>query len=136
MHGKQVQWYNIVHPVVKHVHNLLLDFCLTNNLISPYQFGFFSYCSTAFVLLFIINSFHQILQSNRSGCACFLDLRKAFDSVPHALLLRFLSIPLTVYLSFSAGSTLICMLVLSKLFFPAPSLPLFLQSLWSLEARS
>lgn len=68
----------------KHVHSILYRFCLHYNLVSPYQFGFLPNRSTSSALLFAINSFHKILQNNKTICACFLDLKKTFDTVPHA----------------------------------------------------
>ena len=58
---------------------------------SPYQFGFLPNRSTSSALLFATNSFHKILQNNKAICACFLDLKKAFDTVPHAPLIDLLS---------------------------------------------
>ena len=75
----------------KHVHSILYSFCLDHNLVSPYQFGFLPNRSTSSALLFATNSFHKILQNNKAICACFLDLKKAFDSVPHAPLIDLLS---------------------------------------------
>ena len=77
--------------LVMHVHSRLYRFCLDYNLVSPYQFGFLPNCSTSSALLFATNSFHTILQNNKAICACFLDLKKAFDTVPHAPLIDLLS---------------------------------------------
>ena len=52
-------------------------------LISPYQFGFLPQQSTVSALLFSTHSILSLLESNPSVCGVFLDLKKAFDSVPH-----------------------------------------------------
>lgn len=64
--------------------------CL-NNIISPLQFGFLPHHSTSPALLFATCSFRSILYSHTSVSACFLDLKKAFNSVPHATFLHLLS---------------------------------------------
>ena len=97
----------------KHVHSILYSFCLDHNLVSPYQFGFLPNRSTSSALLFATNSFHKILQNNKAICACFLDLKKAFDSVPHAPLIDLLS-SLNCPPLYLNGFIHICHLVLNK----------------------
>ena len=75
----------------KHIHSLLYDFCISNNLISPFQFGFLPYHSTISALLFSTHTIFSLLESYSSVCGAFLDLRKAFDSVPHLPLLNLLA---------------------------------------------
>ena len=75
----------------KHIHSLLYDFCISNNLISPFQFGFLPYRSTISALLFSTHTIFSLLESYSSVCGAFLDLRKAFDSVPHLPLLNLLA---------------------------------------------
>ena len=75
----------------KHIHSLLYEFCISNNLISPFQFGFLPYRSTISALLFSTDTIFSLLESYSSVCGAFLDLRKAFDSVPHLPLLNLLA---------------------------------------------
>ena len=60
-------------------------------LISPFQFGFLPQRSTVSALLFSTHSILSLPESNPSVCGVFLDLKKAFDSVPHQPLLDLLS---------------------------------------------
>ena len=75
----------------KHIHTILSDFCISHNLISPRQFGFFPQRSTVSALLFSTHSILSLLESCQSVCGIFLDLRKAFDSVPHQPLIDLLA---------------------------------------------
>ena len=59
--------------------------------ISDIQWGFSQGKSTVSALLAVINNWHQSLEAKMDVCAVFLDLKKAFDSVPHRLLLLKLS---------------------------------------------
>ena len=67
----------------KHIHSILSDFCMSLELISPFQFGFLPQRSTVSALLFSTHSIISLLESNPAVCGVFLDLKKAFDSVPH-----------------------------------------------------
>jgi hypothetical protein len=71
----------------RHVQHLLLDHIMEKNLISDSQWGFVSGRSTTSALLTVIDSWHRHLEAGREICAVFLDLQKAFDSVPHRNLL-------------------------------------------------
>ena len=57
--------------------------------ISDNQWGFSKGKSTTGALLTTIDNWHRSLESGNDVCAVF-DLRKAFDSVPHKLLLNIL----------------------------------------------
>ena len=74
----------------KHVHSILLDFCFSQNLISPYQFGFLPSRSTTTALLYSSHKILHLLEAHPSVCGVFLDIKKAFDSVPHSPLLKLL----------------------------------------------
>ncbi len=59
----------------------------TNNLIYKHQYGFFRNKSTEHALIHILNSISIALNDNKYCIGIFLDLKKAFDTVPHNILL-------------------------------------------------
>ena len=65
------------------MHSILYDFCINNDLISPFQFGFLPHHSTTSALLFSYHSILCLLESYTSVCGTFFNLRKTFDFVPH-----------------------------------------------------
>ena len=69
------------------VYNLVFDHIHSINFLSDSQFGFRPGYSTETALLSVTQSWHAILEDRKSVCALFLDLKKAFDSFPHKLLL-------------------------------------------------
>ena len=66
----------------RHVFNYLHSFCSVNQILSDSQFGFHPGHSTE--SLYYLSSLH----SPNFLCAIFVDLRKAFDSVPHQPLMH------------------------------------------------
>ena len=70
------------------IHNQLLNFLLKHSRISRFQFGFRPNSSTQEALLHLSNEWHQQLDSGNQVAAIFFDLSKAFDTVPHDLLLE------------------------------------------------
>ena len=71
----------------KHVASLLADQIQNNSFISDSQWGFLPGRSTTSALLSVTNDWHKCLDSGYEICSIFLDLQKAFDSVPHRNLL-------------------------------------------------
>jgi hypothetical protein len=59
----------------------------TNNLIYKHQYGFSRNKSTEHALIYILNSISIALNDNKYCIGIFLDLKKAFDTVPHNILL-------------------------------------------------
>ena len=53
----------------------------------PLQSGFREKCSTTHALISITESIRQSIDNNKFGCGIFIDLKKAFDTVNHAILL-------------------------------------------------
>ena len=73
--------------IERSAHVQLSSFLEENRLLSQSQFGFRLKCSTSTALIAFTD---QILESMDKGCvtgAVFLDLRKAFDTVDHLLLI-------------------------------------------------
>lgn len=58
---------------------------------SPFQWGFMPRRSTASALCTLVHNWHKHLDDGNEVCSVFFDIRKAFDSVPHSLLMRKLS---------------------------------------------
>ena len=68
-----------------------MHYLLSNSLLSPLQFGFRPGSSTQEALLYATNDWHSYLDRGSSVAAVFFDLSKAFDKVPHNLLLTSLA---------------------------------------------
>ena len=69
----------------------LISSYITNHLneyhpLSNKQWGFQSGKSTTTALLSVTHDWFQALEAGQEVCSIFFDLRKAFDSVPHRLL--------------------------------------------------
>lgn len=73
------------------VHNKLMGYLLSNNLLSSRQFGFRPGGSTQEALLYATNDWHIQLDQRSSVAAILIDLFKAFDRVPHHDLITTLS---------------------------------------------
>lgn len=72
----------------RHVHQLLFQHLCNYSPISHRQWGFLPGRSTASALLSVTHDWLQQLEQGNEICSVFFDLRKAFDSVPHHLLLQ------------------------------------------------
>ena len=75
----------------KLVASQLNSYCEKNQLLSPYQGAYCCGRSTEQILLFAVDTIVNALDSRKVVCAAFLDLRKAFDSLDHVVLLEHLS---------------------------------------------
>ena len=69
------------------IHRQLMQALETNHLISNYQHGFPHQRSTVTLLLTAVHDWAACLERRHSIHCIFLDLAKAFDSVPHTRLL-------------------------------------------------
>ena len=67
----------------KRVYNFLTE----NNIIYDLQFGFRQTFSTSHALINLTENIRQALDERYIGCAIFVDLQKAFDTVDHEILL-------------------------------------------------
>ncbi|MFN9908220.1 MAG: reverse transcriptase domain-containing protein, partial [bacterium] len=75
----------------KVVCNRLCSFLETNNILSGAQFGFRPGHSTVHPMVHFVNHLSKALNNKEHSIAIFCDLRKAFDSCDHEILLRKLS---------------------------------------------
>ncbi|MEG0836140.1 MAG: reverse transcriptase family protein, partial [Christensenellaceae bacterium] len=66
----------------------LIEHLLEQNLLNDNQFGFLPMRSTSTQLLTCINDWFDSLQNGKFTDCIYIDFAKAFDSVPHTLLMR------------------------------------------------
>lgn len=83
---------SLLHPLSKLfekcIHSRLDKFLTKNQLLYNNQFGFRSNSSTEHAVTRIFNQISQNVDENKVVCTVFLDLKKAFDTVNHAILLK------------------------------------------------
>ena len=63
------------------------SFLSMSETIYKFQFGFRKYYSTNHALLSIVEQIRSALDKNMFACGVFIDLKKAFDTVNHQILL-------------------------------------------------
>ena len=73
------------------IHNALLEHVLEYGHLSPKQFGFCPGSSTQEAILAATHDWHEALERHNSVACVFFDLSKAFDSLPHSLVLASLA---------------------------------------------
>ena len=69
------------------VHNVLIQHILSNGLLSDWQFWFHPGSSTIEAILACSHDWHDSMEQGGSSLCVFFDLSKAFDSLPHLLVL-------------------------------------------------
>ena len=74
--------------IEKIMHSRLYSFFETNNVFYSSQFGFQKHKSTQHSLIEIVEKIRSCIESNKYGCGIFIDLKKAFDTVNHTILLQ------------------------------------------------
>jgi hypothetical protein len=72
----------------RHVHDTFYKFLAGNQLLSDCQFGFRPNHSTETALISAIDNWHQNMNNGKLTGVLFIDLRKAFDTVNHKVLLH------------------------------------------------
>ena len=75
----------------RHIHQLIFQYLCVNYPISERQWGFLPGRSASSALLSVTHDWFNHLEKGNEVCSVFFDLKKAFDSVPHCLLLHKLS---------------------------------------------
>ena len=73
--------------IEKLVHKRLYNYLEQQNILYHKQFGFRKNNSTTFALMEITEKIKETIDNHKYGCGIFIDLRKAFDTVNHGILL-------------------------------------------------
>ena len=68
--------------------NRLNNFLELHSIIYPNQFGFRAGHSTTHSLISIVETINKTIDSKKYGCGVFIDLKKAFDTVNHDILIQ------------------------------------------------
>ena len=71
----------------KLIYARLIKFISKNNILYNLQYGFRSKHSTQHAILDIVNTINSNMDSGKYTCGIFIDLKKAFDTVNHSILL-------------------------------------------------
>ena len=72
----------------KVIYERLYSFLLSQNILTPNQFGFRKNHSTSHALNYSINHIKEALKDNKHVLGIFIDLSKAFDTIDHHILLH------------------------------------------------
>ena len=73
--------------IEKIMHNRLYAFLEDNNVLYEKQFGFRKNNSTIYALMEITERIKESIDTGKFGCGIFIDLKKAFDTVNHKILI-------------------------------------------------
>ena len=73
--------------IERHIKNIVEEFLRSNAPISSRQWGFMSNRSTVSALIKVVDDWQRALDQGYEVCVVFFDVSKAFDTVPHSLLL-------------------------------------------------
>ena len=71
----------------KLLHRRLIKFIYKNDIRYNLQYGFRNKHSTQHAILDIVNTIHSNMDNRKYLCGIFIDLKKAFDTVNHEILL-------------------------------------------------
>ena len=69
------------------MHKRLTSYCEKNCIIFRSQYGFRDNCSTQHAILDILSKIQSEIDAKLFPCGIFIDLKKAFDTVDHSILL-------------------------------------------------
>ena len=71
----------------KCLHNRLMNFFVSNNILSVNQFGFLKQTSTEDAILKLVEYLYDSLNSKFNSINVFIDFKKAFDTINHSILI-------------------------------------------------
>ena len=74
--------------IEKLMHKRMYEFLQEHNILFQNQFGFCKNNSTTFALIEITEKIKETIDNKKYGCGLFIDLRIAFDTVNHDILLK------------------------------------------------
>ena len=74
--------------IEKIMHKRLYNFLGEHNILFDNKFGFRKNNSTSLALIQITEKIKESIDNRKYGCGIFIDIRKAFDTVNHSILLR------------------------------------------------
>ena len=72
----------------KIMHKWLYNFLEVNDILHPLQFGFRKKHSTQHTLISMTETIKKSIDNGKFGCGIFIDLKIAFDTVNHTILLK------------------------------------------------
>ena len=72
----------------KVMYNHLIDFIDNNNILSKHQFGFRKNHSTNHAVIALVDKISTALDMGKVAIGCFIDLKKAFETVNHFILIN------------------------------------------------
>ena len=78
---------NISKIIEKLIHKRLNSFLEQSNIFYPFQFGFRDYHSTTHALIEMTDQIKEACDRGLYACGVYLDLKKAFDTLNHKILL-------------------------------------------------
>ena len=70
------------------MYNHLIDFIDSQNILYKFQFGFRKQFSTSHAIISLVEKIRSVLTSGNFMIGVFLDLKKTFDTVNHAILIK------------------------------------------------
>ena len=70
------------------MHRRLSNFLEINEILHPLQFGFHTKHYTSHTLISMTETIRKTIDGGNYGCGTFIDLKKAFDTVNHGILLK------------------------------------------------